>query len=62
MDRCEKAKLFAEGRDIARIFYQASAGKDSPLRPSPETIARLARILDLKQCYIRKCLNTYCWN
>ena len=29
----EQNKFFIEGRDIARVFYQASDGKDTPLRP-----------------------------
>ena len=54
-------KFFEEGKAISRIFYQVSNGKDSPLRPSSETIAKLARYLDLRQCYIRKCLDAFNW-
>ncbi len=61
MTYTEKAKLFAEGRDIARVFYQATDGRDSPLRPAPASIVKLARLLDLRQCYVRKCLDAYCW-
>jgi hypothetical protein len=55
----DQTKFFTEGRDIARIFHQASDGRDSVLRPSQRTIARLARLLDLHQCYIRKCLDAF---
>lgn len=59
MDRITKAKLFTEGRDIARAFYDASNGKDSVLQPSSETIAKLSRLLDLKASHIRRCLAIY---
>ena len=41
--KAKHARLFAEGRDIARVFYQGSAGGDTPLRPRHATIAKLAR-------------------
>jgi hypothetical protein len=55
----EHTTFFIEGRYIARVFHQASDGRDSILRPSQYTIARLSRLLDLKQCYIRKCLDAF---
>lgn len=55
-------ELWAEGQAMAREFNRYKTEQETILRPSEQTIAKLARILDLPKTYIRSRLSAYAYD
>ena len=51
-----KNEMFVEGRSL---WYEYMKVNNYSFRPNEEGIRKLSRLLDLKQCFIRKCINTF---
>jgi hypothetical protein len=49
-------QMFVEGRDLWHEYVRVNGYS---FEPKIQGIKKLSRLLDLKQCYIRKCINTY---
>ena len=58
----EQSNLWHEGRALAREFNRYKTERETILRPSATTIAKMARILDISQEWIRTRLSFYANN
>jgi len=51
-----KNEMFVEGRSL---WYEYIRVNGYSFEPKEEGLTKLSRLLDLKKCFIRKCINTF---
>jgi len=53
---------FAEGRDLYMYYLSHDIKGQATLRSDAALIKKMARLLDLHESYIKRCMSMYLWN